>query len=400
MADSLFVFGIDLVDGGIDAVLDEFVEHGIGGVALAVAYHNARDVLPHNPVRKLYYHEGGTVFFEPDQSLYGTIEPRANGLVGQHGDLLERLCEAAQRRSMSVTAWTVFLHNSRLSMTHPQHAPRNAFGDRLLTDLCPADPAVQEYATSLTRDISRYPVTRVMAEALHFKTLEHGYHHERYFLDLGPTARFLLGLCFCSSCVAAADDRGVAAETVRRSVVEYLRPIFETGSGGHEPLDVTAVGAMSGGEMAGYLSARAGSVSQLVDQVAQAARETGMSFTFSAHGGSAKGGSARSTDHPDDAWVLGVDLARAADASDSFEILGYVEEPADLELLIDGYTQRIGSVPFNVALRPMWPDTTSAESLVSKARTARLKGAAGLDFYHYGLMPKLSLDWIASTATS
>ncbi|MFD0529026.1 hypothetical protein ACFQ1I_22230 [Kitasatospora arboriphila] len=63
----------------------------------------------------------------------------------------------------------------------------------------------------------------IRAESLHFHGLRHGYHHERYFEDLGPVAEALLGICFCPHCLAAASADGVPAEEVRTAVRDELR---------------------------------------------------------------------------------------------------------------------------------------------------------------------------------
>ena len=41
--------------------------------------------------------------------------------------------------------WTVFLHSDWVREPRPELAERNAFGDPLLTELCPANPAVRDY---------------------------------------------------------------------------------------------------------------------------------------------------------------------------------------------------------------------------------------------------------------
>jgi hypothetical protein len=94
--------------------------------------------------------------------------------------------------------------------------------------------------------------------------------------------------------------------------------------------------------------------------------------------------------------VLGVDLLRVASLVDEFEILGYVAEADDLQHFVAGYLDEIGDVEFGVGLRPMWPDTVSAASLIDKVRVALAAGASRVDFYHYGLMPSRSLDWIGA----
>jgi hypothetical protein len=64
MQTSMLAFASDLHDEGVGTVLDNVQNRaGVNGLTMAVAYHDARDVFPHNPVRKVRYLEGGAVFF-------------------------------------------------------------------------------------------------------------------------------------------------------------------------------------------------------------------------------------------------------------------------------------------------------------------------------------------------
>ena len=66
MDTSIFCFATDLADEGVETVLDN-VEHrgGLGGVTVAAAYHEGRDVFPHNPVRKVRFLESGASSSRP-----------------------------------------------------------------------------------------------------------------------------------------------------------------------------------------------------------------------------------------------------------------------------------------------------------------------------------------------
>jgi hypothetical protein len=80
----MLAFATDLHDEGLDAVLGNVQERaGVDGVTMAVAYHDARDVFPHNPVHKIRYLEGGAVFFQPDESRYEglQLQPRVAELA-------------------------------------------------------------------------------------------------------------------------------------------------------------------------------------------------------------------------------------------------------------------------------------------------------------------------------
>ena len=397
MESSLFAFAVDVIDEGPEDVIAAARERaGASGVSLAAAYHHARDILPHNPKRSVYFHDGGTVFFHPEPDRYAEIRP-VRGALARTRDPLRELCTAAEKRSMDTRAWTVYLHNSRLGSLHPDSTPQNALGDRFRTELCPAQPEVRRYAVALTADIARYPIRSIMAEALHFRTIEHGAHHERYFIDLGPTARFFLGLCFCPSCLAAAADLGVDGAGVRRIVADRLRGWLEAGSGGHEPVDRERIAPLAADEMAGYLLAREQTVTSLVAEVREAANEKGVRLTFSAHGGSAKGGTTRSSDSVDTAWTLGVAIDEVTAVVDEFEVLGYAAETPQIERTVTEYGEAIaGRAGMAVALRPMWPDTAGAAELRNRVQIAADRGASRVDFYHYGLMPAGSLDWIGA----
>src|ERR1700757_2077964 len=135
---SAFVFGTDLLGEGFDAVLGNLRERGgLDGVSLSATYHDARDVFPHNPRYHVHRHEGDVAWFAPQLRRYesGLVPRMARATDG--ADVLSELCTRANRRGMSVDAWTIFLHNSLLASEHPDCATRNVYGDPYLTDLCP-----------------------------------------------------------------------------------------------------------------------------------------------------------------------------------------------------------------------------------------------------------------------
>ncbi len=75
METSLFAFATDLHDEGLDTVLGNLQDRaGVDGLTLAVAYHDARDIFPHNPVHKVRYLEGGAVFFRPEEARYEGLQ--------------------------------------------------------------------------------------------------------------------------------------------------------------------------------------------------------------------------------------------------------------------------------------------------------------------------------------
>jgi hypothetical protein len=115
-------------------------------------------------------------------------------MLAEEWDALASLREATAARGMELHAWTVFAHNTRLATEHPDAAVRNVYGDPQLTYLCPANPDVVAFSRALAGDIARYGCDTLLAESLHHHPLEHGFHHERYLIEIGQIDRLLLGL--------------------------------------------------------------------------------------------------------------------------------------------------------------------------------------------------------------
>jgi hypothetical protein len=285
-----------------------------------------------------------------------------------------------------VRAWTVFLHNGALAAAHPACAPENAFGDRYVTDLCPAHPDVRAFAVALAADVAGLGVATICSESLHYHPLEHGYAHERYFVPLGPQVRYLLGLCFCTHCLDAARRSGVDGDTVRRAAREEIERVF---AGGAEP----PVEELERDELDGYLRVREDVVSSLVAEVAAAARAGGADLEFIEPSGAVKGyatGRPTGAPAPSIAWQLGVDVTGVARACDGLSAVGYAADPDRIRGDLEAYGDTVVSVIF----RPTPPDCESPDDLRAKVELARERGLRRADFYHYGFMRLDTLDWI------
>jgi hypothetical protein len=319
--------------------------------------------------------------------------------------VLADLSREATARGLHTRAWTVYLHNYTLGEAHPECACRNAFGDAHLTDLCPSNPDVRAYVRALTADIASDGVTTVVAESLHFHGLEHGFHHERYFIELGALGRYLLGLCFCDYCVAAAQGHGVSVEALRNEVRHELERRFQAQPKPEAPvLSREAIGSFAGGELGAYLDARAETVASLVAEAAHAAAEEGAGFAFIDLSGAIKGyatGRPEGDPTPSIGWQFGIDIGAIAEACGHVEAIGYAADPDRLRLDLSAYRSIIGpDRKLSVIMRPMAPDCESAENLAAKLAVAADLGASEVGFYHYGFMRLDSLDLIRSALTT
>jgi hypothetical protein len=403
---SLFTFAYDISDEGAETVVDNVRGRaGANGVLMAVTYHDGRDVFPHGRAGHVRYLEPGSTFFRSDEALYrdSPIKPRRSQLA-EAGDPLADLVSAAMRRDVDVHAWTVFLHHDRIG-EHVDYAPRNAFGDPIKTDLCASNPGARAWARALAVDVASRGVRSILAEAVQFFPLEHGVHHERYFLALGPLTRFLMGLCFCDSCLASARENGLDGERLRGWVRAEIEKAF-AGDVDDTARDLSRaeIAALAGGDLGGYLRMRERMVVSLTSELRDAAASAGVRLTFLDPSGAFKGyatGRPVGEPSPTIAWQLGLDLAGLAGAADDMEILGYAADEHWIAGDIAGYREMLGDgAEIILALRPTAPDSTTVENLKAKIQLASRTGVRRVDFYHYGLMRLDALDRIRQALES
>jgi len=395
---SVFAYPWDVLDETPEAFCARVQDRlGVDTVSLAVSYHAAKLILPHNPRRKVYYPDDGAVYFRPDPAAFSDspIQPYVGALAHEH-DCLAELCDAAGRAGVGVIAWTVLLHNTRLGTTYPEYTPRNAFGDPAITYLCPAQPAVRAYCRALAQDLARrYPLRAIQLEAAHHMPFVHGFHHEMQQVRLTPDLQILLGLCFCTACLDRAREAGVDGAVVRRYVAAELEARFAAG-GGEDDDAAWLLDYWQGrldGEVGRYIGLRAASVAQLLREIRQAVRSVD---TIAVHLQEASAvGAPAHTPVLDLAWQLGMEVPPREGTADGVSVLGYVAGVERFTRELDAYRARIpAELPLEIALRPCAPDCASAEELSAKVDYCRALGAAGVSFYNYGMMPEPTMSWV------
>ncbi len=400
---SWFCFLDDLADAGVAATLDRIAARsGIGDVTVAAAYHSARDVFPHRQHGRVKFLPPGVVYFPPDKTRYGRVRPAVDPSAGRQ-DMLALVCREAARRRTRVSAWAVALHNDRLGFEDHSLAVENAFGDRLLTDLCPANPDVREYVVALTGDLARYRLAAIRVESLHFPALVHGYHHERYLEPLDEAAIFLLGLCFCEHCRACALERQVDADAIKAAVRTWLDGQLRSAAPTGVAVTPESLTAILGVDLTAYIRVREGTVTSLVRLAGQAAAAGGVPLHFLdvtgaeaafATGQPAAGLAARRS------WVYGINVPDIAGTGAPIDITAYGRDPGRLGREAAGYKAAAGTAgTLGAVLRPGNPDCQSAAALRENVREVRNAGAESLHFYHYGLYRERSLDWVREALT-
>ncbi|MDR7480781.1 MAG: hypothetical protein QN122_11615 [Armatimonadota bacterium] len=389
---SLWVYAWDLVDEGIDEALDTMQRRaGATGVNVATVYHAGKFLHVHNPKRRVVFPRSGTLYFRPDRAWYGRlrIQPPV-WPVAEEQDVWPVLRRATARRGMTLTSWTLCLHNSGIGTAYPDTAVENAFGDRIPTDLCPHHPDVRAYLVAVVADIAAHlEVDRIILESLEYMPFRHGFHHEVIGVPTGPTVDFLMSLCFCPHCHAAAQAAGLDLPAIRSWVRGTLDHHFADPYGRETRLGWPELREAVDGQFGAFLGLRRTALTSLLEEVAgEVRRVSRVRLALCDFGPLYPNG-------PDGrAWENGVDLAQQLPLVDEVHPTFYFADPEVTRAKVAQYVNLLaGERPMVPALRAILPQTPSREHLVAQVE-ALAPHAAGFSFYNYGFMPLGTLDWI------
>lgn len=391
----MWAYPWDLLDEGIPAALDRMQQRaGTTGVAVATIYHAGKFLHPNNPRRKVVFPESGTLYFPPDPSWHGRqrIVPPVWPEAQTH-DFWPALRRETAERGLELTAWTLCLHNSGVGAAMSDCSVENAFGDRLRTDLCPANPDVAAYLAAATRDIAATrQVDRILLESLEFMPFQHGFHHEVIGVPVGPSIGLLASLCFCRYCLAAAGDAGIDGVTLRTWVARRVDEHFADPFGhGDQHWSWEELRDCAGGALGRYLDVRRQVVADVARQVVDGIRSVSDCTVAALDFGPLypHGPDGRS-------WESGADIDVLVDVFDEVHPTFYFTDPDVHAEKVNTYLDLVdGDAPVHPAIRAILPQTGSYEELA--AQLEPLSGRVdGLSFYNYGFMARQTLDWIGS----
>jgi hypothetical protein len=369
-------------------VISDLKSNGLTGINLALNYHASRDfLLRQGP--QLEYLSDGFHYYKVDKSNYGTgaVTPSDFDQLPSN-QLLENVLAEAKNQDFEVNAWAVYMHNSAIGMTNPETTVTNAFGNKFLSELCPANKSVQGYAIGMTKDLASRGVKSIMAESLHFHGARHGEHHERFFMELSPVTEFLYSLCFCKDCkgnfVGNAD---VLADIVKSK----LQIVFDD----KDPwlgkvLTKELLTEIVGPEILEYLTARESAVAGLYQKVVSVAHNFGVKFKYEDQSPLLDTNSAKTLDR---SWELGIDNQRISKIVDTYEPLVYRATPEGVEALANSYLKDV-SAPVSAILRPTFPDCTDEQNLIAKVKALTDIGINEIDFYLLDTFRPRDLTWI------
>ena len=387
MRNAIWTYPWDVLDIGVEAVVAEIRDRaGLGGISLASSYHAGKFFQPRSKLRKTYFPEDGTIYFRPRSDRFDglAIQPKVADIVEERGDVLDMLVRERERTGLAVNAWTVCLHNTRLGLLHPEACCRNAFGDVARYNLCPSNPDARAYAVALVAELTHgYAPDAVELESPNFMGYAHEFHHEKDGVGLTPEDDFLLSLCFCSSCQSRAARAGADGEAARRLVRRWIEETAVRALPAPRWPDFVAAGPSvfdAYPEVRDYVRWRFEPVTSLVREIREAAHPASEVRFIDIKGG----------------WLFGSDLAAIASVCDGIVFCAYDAEPVQLARDVADAVSAASGKPVIAGLRLFVPELDGPEKLAAKVHAACSAGAAGCNFYNYGLVPAARLDWVGA----
>lgn len=390
---AVFAYPWDFASQGVDAVVGEIADVGANRLMIAAAYHSIETITPR---------ARGAVHITPEANVahvpvalgrFGTITPRPGRLATERPDLFADIAESSASRSLSMSAWTIGLHNSALAQQHPGSAIVNCFGDVSAHYLCPAAPDSAEYVTSLCDGIARTGYfDEIFLESLSYGLVGHGHPHELWAVRLDSLQRWLLSLCFCDSCIRRAGAGNIDVLRLRGWVRDYLHASWNTQTYYDQaPEDDFAAAAelLSNEELYRFSRMRCDVITELGGRIRDVIHVSNVRLNMA---------SAVWVRPPSMNWMEGIDLVRLHDVADRIAIMPYHAKAADVARDIAFALRQISTDRLQV-LQTVWTgQQPDGSALQRKLHVAMKAGIASFGIYNFAAAPAAALDTIRELA--
>lgn len=240
-----FAYTWDLV--GDPSAAPRFAGLGIDTVTLQAAYHSVRATTAWHPAHRVVHADHAAAYFRIRPERWRGLRPLAPAWGVDDEDPFGTATAALTAAGLRTEAWVVLTHSSVLGRSAPEYAVRNAYGEVFNYALCPAQPAVRDYALTIVQEIcEQYDVPALVLEACGWLGFEHASQHEKTSgADLSACARDLLSICLCSACAArlSLDVPRLAAD-IKRIVDRELQEGIRAGSSLAEALGAERAAAI------------------------------------------------------------------------------------------------------------------------------------------------------------
>ena len=219
-----FAYTWDLV--GDPSAAARFADLGIDTVTLQAAYHSVRATTAWHPAHRVVHADHAAAYFRIRPERWRGLRPLAPTWAVDDEDRFGTATAGLAAAGLRTEAWVVLTHSSVLGRSAPSLAVRNAYDEVFNYALCPAQPAVRDYALTTVQEIcEQYDVPALMLEACGWLGFEHASQHEKTSgADLSACARDLLSICLCTACTARLSlDVPQLAADIRRIVDRELQ---------------------------------------------------------------------------------------------------------------------------------------------------------------------------------
>ena len=233
---------------GDPAFVDRVLAHGLSTVVLAAAYHSVRAATPLHPEHQLVDASHAALYRPVRESVWAgrRLRPAPPSWVST-SDSFGTAAAVLRGAGVTVSAWVVLTHNTRLGTEFPDVAVVNCFGDRYPYALCPSWPEVRSYAATLAAEAAR-DADAVSLEACGQLGLTHGSHHEKTDDAWSPDAARWLSVCCCGACRARWSSPSSVVAALRAAVhsgapVPFAEELLATR---HESTDLLRAEVLAG----------------------------------------------------------------------------------------------------------------------------------------------------------
>jgi hypothetical protein len=334
---------------------------GVDTVTLAAAYHSTRAATPLHPRHQVVTADHAALYRPVREEAWKErrLVPKAPTWVDDP-DPFATAAQTLRQAGLTVAAWIVLTHNTRLGTANPDLAVVNCFGEPYPYALCPANAEVREYAAGLAGEALRdVAVDEVSLEACGQLGLTHLNHHEKTDGTWTQHAQRLLSVCCCAGC--RDGWRGLGLDPGR--TVEGLRAAVRAETG--EPSEVEELDAI--------LDARHTAADALRAQVLAEVREQAPRASVTLHGSP-------------DPWATGASpglTPAAAGDVDAVLVPCWSITPATMDLVSRAADAGAAVDAYVTVLPPA--DPVGLPGHLARLRTA---GASRLSLYHLGLAPR------------
>jgi hypothetical protein len=392
---TMFLYPWDAAHDGWAATAQRLAALGVTRVAVAVAYHSAEVLTPRPDGPLVTFVEANRAHLRLPAGAFedGALALPESAFAREHPGWPEDFASSCAEAGLGLTAWVVAFHNSELAQAHPADALENCAGDRSAHGLCPAAPRSREYLPALVRAVAATGrFDRVLLESASYLLAGHGHPHELAAVRQDVRTRLLLSLCFCPSCTAQGEARGLDVARLRERCRARLLDGWGSPLAGRrdadEGLEVAAL-LVEDPELAAYARMRVDVVSSLLGEVAAelSAAGIGLVATTAVWGRPAPLN-----------WFEGIDLARTAEVADQLAVTTYARDAGAVARDLDVALREVPSD------RVMQVNTLSLEhhatsdELLAKVQLGLDAGVRAFGLYNLAMAPPAVVGWTARVA--